>query len=341
MNNQITVRDVIEYNDCAGKKYISVTSMEEDEIVPSRFLLSRKWMPADHKLGLSAVAPLDVVTVNYHHINGLFNDPSLVGEYVENLTDVYTRDPLCRCGHRLVCDGFDLYCPNTLCALTLATKINRLGNTVFFDSEVLSHDPSTGEARISLAIGGDPSYSQPFFMITQGMFWGTNVGTLEHTLLTRNFGSLSLATFLIQPLFKEFLEMLSPQDVLDNIAYLNVDRFYDSMDLIINERNINSPQQQLFMKSFLWCLGIEALLEEHVDKMMVYEASYGAELDPLLTYAYVLCNPGVMISDLNIHPLEASAIANEVKRRSHELHDIFYHYTNENHDIVELFSHYM
>lgn len=341
MGDRITVRDVVEYNDCAGRKHISVTSMEEDEIVPSRFLLSRKWLPPYQKLQLATVAPVDIVEVQHQSFGNLFQDPSLVGEYVQNLTDVYTREPLCRCGHQLVCDGYDLYCLNISCALTLSTKIRRLANTTFFDSDVLSHDPLTGEAKINLTIGGHPSYTNPFAMICQGVFWGNDVGSLEKLLLTKNFGYLSLATFLIQPLFQELLEKLSPLDVLDNIAYVNVQYFYEAMDSFINTRDYQSAQQHRFIKSFLWCLGIEALLEEHVDKMIVYESSVGAELDPMLTYAYILTHPGVMTNELAIHHLEATAIAYEVKQRSHELFNIFYHYTNENHDVVSLFNHHM
>jgi len=65
MLNTITVRDVYDTNSVSGKKHISVTSLEQDELVKSLFDMSNRYMFPDQKLFLTTVSPEDVVAVDF------------------------------------------------------------------------------------------------------------------------------------------------------------------------------------------------------------------------------------------------------------------------------------
>lgn len=335
---RITVREVIEQNDCSGKKHIFVTAIEEDESAVSRFRLTRAYMFPHEKILLASVCPADVVTVVYDYFA---LDPTLAGEFVSIHSDIGNRDPLCRCGFEMISDGMEIYCPNKHCALTLATRIRRLASTQFTQQEMGYFDPVTGEEKISISINQPVSYYQPFLPISQGIFWGQPGGSLEQIILNRYdlFKDLSLANFLIEPLFRELLENILPLDVNDNHAYLRIEYFYSTMEELTKDRDHNSHHQQMFIYAFMSCLGIESLSSDHIKLMMHYEQNVSGVWTPLLSYAYLLTHPGELVSELGLHPAEATAIVREVNRRSYELSDIFYHYTDKNTDVLETFKH--
>lgn len=335
---QITVREVIEQNDCSGKKHIFVTAIEEDESAVSRFRLTRAYMFPHEKILLASVCPTDVVTVAYDYFP---LDPTLAGEFTGIHSDIGNRDPLCRCGIEIMSDGMEIYCPNKHCALTLSTRIRRLATTQFTQQEMCYFDPQTGEEKVSISINQPVSYYQPFQHIAQGIFWGHPGGSLEQIILNKYnlFKNLSLANFLIEPLFRELLESILPLDANDNNAYLRIEYFYSSMEEFVNNRDYNSHHQQLLIHAFMSCLGIESLSDDHIKLMMDYEQNIGGVWTPLLSYAFLLTHPRELVTELGLHPAEATAIVGEVNRRSYELSDIFYHYTNKNHDVLETFRH--
>jgi hypothetical protein len=331
MNDVVHVRDVIEKNDCAGKKHICITASEEQAYVQYR--LTPAWMPPHIKLGLASVAPLDTVRVV---IDPIQRGAIVIGDYVENLTDYWNRTPVCRCETLMVSDGFDVYCPNPECALTIATRLERLGTTSFFRSESMASDLTEGYFdHQGIAIFDDVNYCRPFHPITQGLFWGEPGGSLEHILLTRNVGYISLATFLVPSLFEDFLGTIKP---FSPHFYTNITRFYGAMDEFVNRRDFTSVRQNQLIYEFIWSLGIESLSQENIFALTQYEKLLDQTVDPILCYAYVLTHPIEMIRELGLHHLEAAAIVQEISRRKHELFDIFYYYANNKADIQHSFS---
>lgn len=337
MVNEIVVRDVIEQNDCAGKKYFYVTSMEGDETVQSRFRLTHAYMIPHEKLILASVAPQDKVLV----VNEFYPcDLLIAGTYVHNLSDVSNRDPLCRCGTPMVSDGFDIYCPNDQCPLTLTTRFERLGMQTFSEMETLKYNEETGFIEESATYTDLMNYIQPFAFITNGLFWGYPGGSLEHILLTRSFGNLSLATFLVEPLLRDFIEQFPPPNA-NSDTFKGANIFYRDMDELIQRRDLDSVRQNVLLRSFLSALGIESLSDDHIRLMVQYEHDIQGMLEPFLLYAYLLTHPGELMTATGMHRLEAATIMEEVRRRRYELFDIFYHYTNNNADVVEAFKNFM
>ena len=330
MQDNIQVRDVIEKNDCAGKKYIYVTAMESDELISSKFRLTSAYMPAHEKLAIASVAPMDKVSVLYDYKP---SNPLMVGEYFDNLEDISKRDPLCKCGSLMVSDGFDVYCPNDCCALTLATRFERLAETSFFlNIEFEEGVELQWFNHHDISITDQMYLEKPFMSIQHGLFWGEPGGSLEHTLLTKAPRNLSLATFLVKPLFEDFIEYRQTK------ISKNILNFYGEMDDLINRRDLDSLRQNKLLFEFLWSLGIESLSEDHIRSLINYEKILGNTSDPMVFYAYVFTHPKELIEELGIHYLEASAIYREISRRKYEFCDIFSHYALNEDDVDASFD---
>lgn len=336
MVDEIHVQEVIEKNDCAGKKSFFLTATEDRHPVQSQFRLTPSYMPPHDKLALASVSAMDRVKVVMDHNHG---DLLVVGDYVHNFEDVWNRDPICLCQTRMVSDGFDIYCTNQTCALTLTARIQRLASASFFQSEFMRQDLTEGFfERDGTAVFDDVYYCRPFVYINQGLFWGEPGGSIEHILLTRNVGYISLATFLVQPLFEEFLNGIKP---FSTKAYSNICRFYGAMDEFVSRRDFSSIRQNKLIHEFIWSLGIEALTEQHIFALTQYERIMAVSDDPILYYAYVLTHPSEMIKELGMHRLEANAVLVEIARRKHELFDIFFHYCNNKTDVTQCFNRLM
>lgn len=336
MVDEIHVQEVIERNNCAGKKSFHLTATEDAHAVQSQFRLTPAYMPARDKLLLATVSAMDRVKVALDHMHG---DLMVIGDYVDNFEDIWNREPLCRCQTLMVSDGFDIYCPNPTCALTIAARIDRLSSTNFFRSDMMSSDITEGFFnREGVAIFDDVNYCKPFLTINHGMFWGEPGGSIEHILLTRNVGHVSLATFLVQPLFEEFLGGIKTFSVA---GYNNICRFYGAMDEFVNRRDSSSQRQNQLIHEFIWSLGIEALSESHILALTRYEQVIDLTNDPMLFYAYVLTHQAELVREIGMHRLEALAVLSEVARRKHELFDIFYHYSNSKSDIEQCFKELM
>mgnify|MGYP003387235450 CR=1 FL=1 len=335
MIEEIYVKEVIEKNNCAGKKYICVTAMDTDEIISSRFLLTPAYMPPDYKLTIASVSPMDKVKVVYDTHQ---TSPIIIGEYIDNLSDVKNREPLCRCGTLMVSDGFDIYCPNDRCALTLATRIERLAETNFFKPKQFNFQ---GEKELfdhhDISVTESLYYQKPFLVIQNGIFWGEPGGSLENVLLKQKMGDISLATFLIQPLFEEFIQERYSLDTFENTAGGNIFNFYSEMDEFINRRDYDCERQNKLIYEFLWCLGIESLSEHHIQKILDYERFLDNSIDPMLVYAYLLTHPKQLIDEIGVHPLEAFAILKEISLRRYEFFDIFSYYVRNQEDISIVF----
>ena len=343
MDKIIEVDEVIEKNGCDGKKLFYITALEEkDELIHSKFRLTRAYMPAEHKLLLARVSPMDRVKVVSDHRHG---ELTVIGEYVDNYSDINNRESVCRCQTKLISDGFDIYCPNEECGLTIAARLERLANTAFAEPDVLRLNEVTGDLGYTVALGEVPTFYRPFSIIQQGLFWGWPGGSLEHILLTKMIRIPStISTFLVEPLFMILLEELHNR-ITDAGSYFPEDlygpiyQFYRDMDEFVNRRQIDSDRQNMLIRSFLWSLGIEKLKPEYISALVNYEIEYernvGDVSDPILPYAYILTHPDELARELNLHRLEARAIVREIYLRRWEMRDIFWHYA-QNKDDVEL-----
>jgi len=296
--------------------------MEEDELVASRFRLTNGYMLPHEKLMLGTVSPMDdvIVVVDEH-----LSNPMVLGEYVDNLSDISNREPICRCGSPLVSDGFDIYCPNDQCGLTLLSRLERLGKTPFFQVNPRELQFTDEE---HLVFSADPNYAHPFSIILQPRLWGEAVGTLEHVLLHKKPCSISLATFLVEPLFRSFIDCVSSSFVnYENLHFTTIANFYGHMDELTQRRNYESPIQNRLIREFIWSLGIESLQMDVIERLVVYEKSTGWMEDVMVPYAYLLSHPRELHKELGVHPLEARAIGMEFRRRKYEFADIFVHYS--------------
>lgn len=332
----VSVRDVIERNDCAGRKTIEVTAMEEDETISSRFRLTHAYMLPREKLALASVAPMDFVSVavdNYGH------DPLLLGEYVANKTDIQNRDPICLCNTQMVSDGFDVYCPNTSCFLTLEARLNRLGNIVFFSPDAMDFNENLHLfTHQEISFTDSMNFYKPFFPITQGRFWGEPGGSLAHALRNTKCTDVSIATFLIEPYFHNLVSVIGPHFFKSGIPYANIMRFYGEMDEFVNRRDYDSERQNRLYCCLIQSLGIESLTLDHIHDLLIYERLNNQHVEPLLATAWALTHPEEMVREMGLHPLEASAIRLEVKRRKDELYLIFQHYVPMNNDVDIIFN---
>lgn len=335
----IEVRDVIEKNDCAGRKSFYVTAMASDETIPSIYRMNPAWLPPDTKLALASVAQMDRLRVYHHrHSENLLHNGAFVimdGDFVENLSDVHLRDHLCRCGTRMVSDGFDVHCPNPDCALTLAARLERLGHTEFFDQESVTSD---GEL-IDIGFGRADNYTQfchPFMFVTQGTFWGAPTVAIEDILLRQSkFEAINLATFLVPDLFDAFLDNPVIPNPVAQSAAIYAQRFYGWMNETVNRRDFYSPAQNRLWAGFLWSLGIESLKPAYFDMLFTYEMCQAIN-DPGVLYAALLTEPKFLV-EAGLHHLEAISIVNEVRRRRFELCDIFSYYALNKDDVLEQF----
>lgn len=341
VNSRITVHDVVEQNDCSGKKHIFVTSMEHDEVLRSHFRLTHSYMFPRDKLLLATVAPMDEVVVV---VEGYLDSPIVLGEYIDNLSDTEKRPPQCRCGMLLVSDGFEIMCLNKDCALTLASQFSRLANTPFFFPE-----QSITPEWYNVHFGENPLSTQPFLPIIQPKFWGQNDGTLEGMLLREAAAGklsrgISIANFLTETLFRDFLETRYPFATAEayehSYEFENLFRFFGDMDELIERRDYSSPRQNHLITHFIWALGIESLSADVISKMLTYETSLGDTNGPMFPYAYLLSHPGYMVSELGLHPLEAREISRQACRKRFELFDIFSHYSSIS-LMRDVFSHWV
>jgi len=345
MVNEIEVCDVIESNDCAGKKSFEVTSTAEDETFKARYRLNHGWLPPATKLQLATVSQMDkvhVVVTNQFYAHA----PLTIGEYTQVLDSTHFRDPVCRCGEFLTSDGFEIYCPNLTCALTLKTRFERLADIQFFDFETVSND-----RELVYHPNDFDNYTHPFRLLKQGLFWGFPGLTLEEALLRlngRNTTGMSafmssecnISTFYIPDLFKEFVENGKIPNWLAEQAVRSIDRFYGYMQDSINRRDTDSPTQNMILAGFLWGLGLESIRPLTIQKIFNYEYNIGFK-DPATIYASVLTSYQELINELEMHPLEADAIVNEIRRRKYEIRDIFYHYSLNKDDVTRSFQHLM
>jgi len=339
MNDIIEAVDVIERNDCAGKKSFFVTAQASDETISSLFSMHPAYMPPENKLALASVASMDRLRVNYarYSQNILYNGSYIVfdGNFFENLSDTRNRDPVCRCDTRMVSDGFDVHCPNLQCPLTLTARIERLGNTEFFDMESVLSDPEL--CRTGVIPSEATAYSHPFMFVTQGLFWGEPGGSVENILLRNRVDPPSIATFLVPPLFEDFLENPTIPSHMAQMAATGAERFYGWMNETINRRDPLSPTQNKLWSAFLWSLGIETLKPVFFENLFNFEYTV-AMGDPAVVYASLLTKTRSLV-EIGFHPVEASTLVNEVRKRAHELHDIFYHWAINKDDITRSFRH--
>lgn len=320
VSDKIIVGDVYDFHDCNGRKFIDITDLERSDFVKHRFRMTSSQMLPFQKLMLSSVLPGDEVIVT----TNIYNDNSImVGEYIDNLSNIHNRMATCRCGSGLLSDGFDVYCPNVDCGITLATRLERLGTTTFFPHNVLCYDSETRDDFIYSGLGYD---STPFKVILDPKFWGYEFENIDTILIKFNKLKVSLSTFLIEPLFTDFIDCVKPAIAYNPYGLQGVGYFFGYMSELINRRDYSSESQNTLIKNFIWSLGIQSLRQDTITKMLVYETGMGAYDQVLLPYLHLLTNPDEMVRELQIHRMEAMVICNEVAKRRYELCDIFSHY---------------
>lgn len=322
MTKCIIVGDVFDYNDCGGKKFIDITDMEYLDLIPSRFRMTSNLMLPFQKLMLSSVEREDYVDVV---VSNFTDDPLVIGEYVSNHSPIDNRPNYCRCNTPLITDGFDVYCPNAQCGLTLLARLNRLANTTFFPFEEVSKDVENGE--YFAYTGSEYSYT-PFKPIMDPKLWGYEFDNLDTILLNIKF-DVSLATFLVESLFIGFLDHLKSPMSYNTGVFHTLSYFFGYMTELINRRDYQLNHQNVLIKNFIWVLGIKYLNPDIINKMLTYEVGMnGFSTDPLSPYLHLLTRPDVMSSELRIPLIQANLIYNEVYKRRFEIYDIFSNYSS-------------
>lgn len=327
MDRITTVREVLESNDCAGKKYISITSMEEDEFIKSQFSMTDLYMFPHEKLFLSSVSPQDEVKLIY---NPSVNNPLIMGEFVSITSKTENRDSYCLCKSMLVSDGFNVHCPNPACGLTRSTRIKRLADTPFFTNKSsldITDYTSNGVECPYMIMADNPNLNCPFSIITENRFWGNTSSSLEKILLDTKW-TIDLSTFLIESEFNNFLDNFNISLSRNLLSIKNISRFYDGMRELIDRRDYNSINQNTLISEFIWCLGIESISQKMIEGFLNYEMCFDSVESPLLPYIYLLTHPVELVKELGFHPLEASNIYKEVMNRKYELFDIFAAYSS-------------
>jgi hypothetical protein len=332
-NFQVT--EVIERNDCAGRKSIYVSSRESDESINTLYRLTPAFLPPHVKLQLACVSPMDIVSVVDDAVHG---DLIVSGDYITNHSDVRNRDPLCRCGTFLVSDGFDIHCPNQTCPLTITARLERLGNITFNDGFEEMFEPDSGLVYSSLMLDGNPTKDRPFSPILQGLFWGNPGQSLEHILMTKRIDTPLISTFMVEPLFCEYAESNIPHDSFGRRCFDSFAQFYLDMEEMVSRRNTFSRRQNILVKGFLQGLGLERLTDHVIGQLMAYESRVSDLNEPMVAYAHILTDIKTMMEELGFHQIEAQAVFREVYSRRHDLFDIFYHYSHNNEDIVNIFK---
>lgn len=324
--SQVRVREVIEENNCAGKKTFYIVVGEDDETNKYKFVMDKNYRLPFDKLYLAAVAPDDIVEIiAYDRMYG----GDVYGEFTSIVSMNGLRIARCKCNSTLASDGFDVYCPNDQCGLTLASRIRRLGGMEFFEDNLIFDYLSEVNDNyfISKFLSDDPHLRQPFSLVCDPRLWGINYKNLEDALLDKRT-TVNLATFVVEPLFREFIESNYFHNNGYSLEFKNISRFYDNMHALQTSRNCNNEEQNLFMKKFIWSLGIESLTQKHVEKLLVYEMTMEFPDSAFVPYAVVLTSIKEMVDSLGFYHLEAEAIAREVYRRRYEFYDIFSAYSN-------------
>ena len=335
MMDEVDVHDVIEVNNCNGKKVISIT--DKNGYGAYRFRLASRYMPPFDKLYLASVLPHDTVRITGY--NDIIDETGLVvGEYNQIISEIGNRIPTCKCGSPMVSDGFDIYCPDQYCFLTIIARMNRLADAELFfdDCDIGDTVYRGGPDNPFVIIGENPNYNKPFNFITNPKIWGHT--HIEH-IFPRYESHINLATFLVEDLFIDFIESNFVHSDFNNDNFAQVAQFYADMDEFINRRNYDNVRQNNFMCEFLWALGIEALTQPMLKSFVQFEMTIDNAANPLYIYLHALLNPTSMLN-MGWSPLEAQAIHIEVRNRRDEFHDIFCGYCDK--DIVaDMFNRYI
>ncbi len=348
MNTIVTVRDVIEKNNCCGIKTIMITSQGNDEITFSKFIMSNDFRSPEEKLILSSVEPDDQVLVRY---TDSFIGPNIVGEFYALTNITGYRRHSCRCGTLLFSDGQIVMCPNENCGLSLLARLDRLSKTPFFMMEgeggfpVIVKNKSDGwDAGWDISIfKHDPSFVCPFECILDHRFWNTFRNNVENVIF-ENQNTVSLATFLVEDQFRNFIDShitipYTPEHPYNAVGMEHgnnfeikwewFSKFYETMYTITHRRDYNCKKQNYFLYQFIYCLGLESLTPMTVEALISYEMIEGfVGIEPLLIYLNALTSRNILTKQLGVHELQANLIVNEFYKRRFEFHDVFAAYCN-------------
>lgn len=330
------VREVMDRNDCAGFKTIMITCQETDETSVSKFIMARDFRDPHEKLHLASVEPEDSVQVV---VSPDFLGPGIIGEFIAVTSMTGVRCPTCRCGSTLVSDGKDVACPNPDCGLSLMARIERLAGIPFFISEYRQNPVVVkidGEWHTGVNITDlryDLEEGRPFSMLMDHRFWNTFKNNLEYVFLEKQ-RTLSLATFLIEEQFKDFIDSHRTDF---NPDWNEVGKFFDSINVTLTHRNIKSREQNLFMYHFIAALGIQSLTPMMIEALLSYEMIHDHVMQPLMCYLVALSSPSILVNEINLHPIQASNVVREFTSRRYEMFDIFSAYCDQG-DVTYIFE---
>lgn len=339
MHRIVTALEVNQVNDLWGRKQIEVITQEHDEIIPTTFYLTSRYMIPSEKLALATVAPGDQIEVLFHDTFPV--DEVLVGEYVSNHFDPTGRIARCECGRPMVVDEADLYCTNHDCVLTRAARLRQLASSCFFPANAWSFS-SDGMFKTN---GGFLEY--PFLLIREPKFWTRFMRTnhlfhvseslIDTILKHKNAPYITTATFLVQDQFRELIDAVGPAFPHHSAEYKTLSQFYNIMDQIVYRRDYSAILQNDFLVTFLLSLGVAGVTQEVAQKMVVAEATLGMIDEVMLPYANYLTNSMALQDDLGLMRDHADWIVRDVFVRRHEFFDIFSHYSTSK-DVIDIFN---
>lgn len=337
MRHSIEVHSVIEENTCSGKKHIYITPVDSPHGTCVKFALPNVYMPAEHKLLLASVQPGDTVNIL---LEDNLSDLSIVGLFTDVKYDQEPPQARCRCGSILASDGFDIYCLNEQCGLTLATRLKRLAQRKFFMDAFSNNDPlyvDRPKDLSSVGFGLESADMYPFSLILDPKFWGAHYRNLEEALLDRR-PYLGVSTFLIEDDFRAFIEHQWFTSFSSSYEFCRVGMFYDDMRDFITKRDYANTRQNNLIREFIWGLGIESITPRILNDLVSHEIMTEFDSEPVFYYIYTLLNTRVLQNEIGLHPLEVSAIQREIRMRPYEMYDIFSAYTNDTFAVKQLFS---
>lgn len=317
----ITIRSITERHDCAGKKTIVIQADEPDSLYAPAYQMSPYLMLPHDRLVLSTMAPTDQVKVDQEVASGHLLD--VVGTITEPLFDWHTRDAVCTCHAHLITDGFDLYCPNPTCSLTIAAQLRRLSETRFYTDELWAYDSVIYPGQ-SYSVIQDAAWYQPFVSLVEPRFWNRVHTNLETMLTDRKFATVGIENFLVPDQFEQWVEDVYPYTPFQNtVDYRAIVHLFDDLYAIHKTRDGNSPRQHYLLQQFLVSLGIESLTLPTAHHLVSYALSQPQALSAYGCLAFLMSRAEEMIGTLHVHPLEARNIETEMFRRKFSFYDIF------------------
>ena len=314
------VSEVIETNDCTGRKNYVVVCQEGDEQQRSYFSLPKGFLYGDNRLILSTVARGDIIEANPP---SLFDELFSIGEFHSIVDFLGPRYPTCECGAMLSNTGSDLYCPNNECYLTVTARIEQLSRLEMMHIDRESPPIYVPDWALE-PLSKTPTYVKPFLCFSAPQQWG-NYQKLSDVVrhINRTLMSIDVAQFYNEDVLSSVFGGTDFIRSLPAVLSHKLGLFYGLLEEVIERRDYNLPDQNYLVMQILESLGIPGLSAQHIDQMVRYEMLSGHSIDPFGIHAGILTRPQIMIHELGWHPLNANLIYMNVQRMAHHLYAVF------------------